>query len=268
MMHVRLKMVAGISLILMLAIGACSQRGTTAKQPVSTAVQSVPSIAYFDSLLMASESRLLVFDLYADWCMPCRVLSPILEQIAAQNKARVSIYKANVDKLTSLTARFGVSGIPYVLYIKHGQVVASFMGVQPRETYLAAIDRFSGSDTNTVQAPVAAPDNGTVSAFETVDAARAIRLIDSANAFVLDVRSAEEFKQEHIKEATLIPVNKLPDRINELSAYKNTPVLVYCRSGNRSATAARILQAQGFTKIYNLQLGMIGWKQAQLPVVK
>jgi len=79
----------------------------------------------------------------------------------------------------------------------------------------------------------------------------------------LDVRTPEEFAGGHIPGAGNIAVETLESRLDEIS--RDKPVVVYCRSGNRSATAARILDEAGFTNVYDLG-GIITWVEAGLPV--
>jgi rhodanese-related sulfurtransferase len=83
--------------------------------------------------------------------------------------------------------------------------------------------------------------------------------------FILDVRQPEEFKEEHIAGAKLIPLGQLEQRMKELP--KNRPIACVCRSGNRSGTAARKLAAAGY-KVVNLRGGMIGWRRLGLPIRK
>ena len=76
---------------------------------------------------------------------------------------------------------------------------------------------------------------------------------------LLDVRTPEEFNQGFIEGAVLIPVTELGQRLDEIEQYKDKPVLVYCRSGNRSVTASEILIDNGFTEVHNLLTGYNGW---------
>ena len=74
---------------------------------------------------------------------------------------------------------------------------------------------------------------------------------------LLDVREPSETAQGIIKGAKLIPLGSLSSRLGELP--KDQPIVIYCRSGNRSLRAAALLQAQGFTKVENLTGGMSAW---------
>src|SRR5262245_28309172 len=86
------------------------------------------------------------------------------------------------------------------------------------------------------------------------------------NVVLLDVRTAEEFAEGHLAEAILIPIHDLPHRLGEISPYKDKKIIAYCRTGNRSGRAAEILGAKGFT-VFNMEGGIVKWKEANLPVV-
>ena len=89
----------------------------------------------------------------------------------------------------------------------------------------------------------------------------------SAVPFVfIDVRTPEEYAEGHIEGATLIPVQELETRINEVP--KDKQVYVYCRSGKRSAHAAGVLAKAGYTNIENVLGGINAWVDAGHPVVK
>jgi len=101
-----------------------------------------------------------------------------------------------------------------------------------------------------------------------VDCTAALQLINHKNALVLDVREDDEYKSGHVLNSTLIPIGKLSQRIGELEKYKDQPIVVICRSGNRSGMACAMLGKQGFTQAYNLAGGVIAWQKANLPLKK
>jgi rhodanese-related sulfurtransferase len=89
---------------------------------------------------------------------------------------------------------------------------------------------------------------------------------ESENALLLDVRTPGEYDEVHIPGSYLIPVQELEQRLDEISQYKDREVFVYCRSGNRSMSAASILRENGFMRIINLAGGIRDWQAAELPV--
>ena len=89
-------------------------------------------------------------------------------------------------------------------------------------------------------------------------------LVDT-NITLLDVREKEELKSDGaIKNHILVPVQILERNLDKLEKHKNTKIFIYCRSGNRSVTASRILSNAGF-KSYNIKGGIAQWKKENLP---
>lgn len=88
----------------------------------------------FDTMVLASSKPVLV-DFYADWCGPCKMLAPVVDQIAAENDA-YDVYKLNVDDAPDIAARYGVMSIPTLIVFKNGQVAGKTVGVQPKQVIL------------------------------------------------------------------------------------------------------------------------------------
>jgi rhodanese-related sulfurtransferase len=104
----------------------------------------------------------------------------------------------------------------------------------------------------------------------TITPSEAVKLIhEDKSVVLLDVRTSEEFRSEtgHLNGAILIPVQELEARLNELEPFKEKTIIAYCRSGNRSGRAEKILTEHGF-KALNLTGGMNQWNKENLPVVK
>lgn len=89
----------------------------------------------------------------------------------------------------------------------------------------------------------------------------------SHNIVVLDVRSEEEYKNGHLVDAINISHNTVAEKLDQLSQYKNSTVVVYCRSGRRAGVAEHILTENGFNNLRHLTGDMNGWLKAELPVV-
>ena len=96
--------------------------------------------------------------------------------------------------------------------------------------------------------------------FEFVDPNQAMDIIQNEenNMTILDVRTPDEYKMGHIKNSTLIPLQSLSKRLDELHNFKDKKVLVYCASGSRSISASRILEKNGFSP-YNMNGGVSSW---------
>lgn len=96
----------------------------------------------------------------------------------------------------------------------------------------------------------------------------AIRLLNQQDALFIDTRSDAEYKEGHILHALHIPMAELERRLGELEKYKGRPLIAYCRSGHRSASAGSKLRKQGFETVFNLGGGIIAWQNANLPVTR
>lgn len=103
---------------------------------------------------------------------------------------------------------------------------------------------------------------------QTINAEQFNKLLVLDEVQLVDVRTPEEFQSGHIKDAENIDYNNENFKSKASSLDKSKPVLVYCRSGKRSASAAEILKEMGFTKIVSLDGGMISWEAANLPTSK
>lgn len=102
--------------------------------------------------------------------------------------------------------------------------------------------------------------------FESISPRQAYELLQKdPNVALLDVRTPEEYKTEHIAGATLIPVQVLGENLSNLSNVKAKKIIVYCHSGTRSVAASRILVENGFTPL-NVTGGISAWKSEGLSV--
>lgn len=110
--------------------------------------------------------------------------------------------------------------------------------------------------------------NYAASAYKEVTSAEAADYIANINPLILDVRTPREFASGHLENAQLIPVQVFQAQVGQLASHKNDPVFVYCRTGNRSTVAAKILVDNGFTNVVNLRKGIVEWRRAGLKVVK
>ncbi|MDX1488365.1 MAG: rhodanese-like domain-containing protein [Acidiferrobacterales bacterium] len=103
---------------------------------------------------------------------------------------------------------------------------------------------------------------------KTVNVWDAVQLINHESAVVIDVSEPNEFKTGHIPDAMNIPLTGLGGRVKELEKHKNKPIVLTCRSGNRSGRGAVTLRKQGFEKVYALSGGIVAWQRDNLPVEK
>ena len=89
--------------------------------------------------MIKNSDRPVLLDFYADWCGPCRMLAPSVEQIAVE-RDDVIVGKVNVDEESALAAEFGVKSIPTVIVIRDGEIASRAVGVRPKAQLLAMLN--------------------------------------------------------------------------------------------------------------------------------
>jgi thioredoxin 1 len=97
------------------------------------------SDAEFESSIIQSDKPALV-DFWAEWCQPCKMLAPTVEEIAGEYTDKVKVAKVNVDDNPATATKFGIRGIPTLLLFKEGKVVQQMVGVKPKGDITKAID--------------------------------------------------------------------------------------------------------------------------------
>ncbi|WP_352422033.1 thioredoxin [Proteiniphilum sp.] len=95
--------------------------------------------ATLDSVL--DTDKLVVIDFWAEWCGPCKMIGPIIEEIGEEYKDKVIVGKLNVDDNDETTGKYGIRNIPTVLFIKNGQVVDKLVGAGPKTLFTDKIDK-------------------------------------------------------------------------------------------------------------------------------
>jgi thioredoxin 1 len=85
----------------------------------------------FDSEVLKSQEPVLV-DFWAEWCAPCKMIAPFIEELAGEFDGKVKIGKLDVDNNTSVSSKFGIRSIPSLLIFKKGQVVEHIIGAVPK----------------------------------------------------------------------------------------------------------------------------------------
>lgn len=93
----------------------------------------------FQDQIKGSQVPILV-DFWAEWCAPCRMIAPMLEEISEEYSGKVKIGKLNVDQNRSIAAQFGVMSIPTLILFKDGEMVDQMVGAQPKENLVKILD--------------------------------------------------------------------------------------------------------------------------------
>ena len=95
--------------------------------------------ATFDALL--ENKSLVVVDCTATWCGPCKLVAPLIDQLANDYGDRAQVFKLDLDANYSVAKRFSITSIPAVMFFKQGELVETLVGVKPYETFTEALDK-------------------------------------------------------------------------------------------------------------------------------
>ena len=202
----------------------------------------------FEREVLQSELPVLI-DLYADWCAPCKVLSPRVAEVAAEYAGKLKVVKVNVDQSPRIAKSFQAKSIPMLALIVGGQVAGVLQGAVPKHEIVDLISPHLPG------------------AVEELPAVELFKLLKAKRVLPLDVRDKAVFTRAHIPGGLNIPLAELETRASELAALRK-PAVVYDRSGGEDAKSAiKILEASGLPAVL-LKGGFLGWEAEGLDVEK
>lgn len=84
--------------------------------------------------------KLTMIDFWAEWCGPCRAIGPVVDELAQEYAGKVNIGKVDVDKNPEVSAEYGITSIPAILFVKDGKVVDKLVGAQPKANFVKKIE--------------------------------------------------------------------------------------------------------------------------------
>jgi putative thioredoxin len=144
-------------------------------------VIDVDEATFATEVIDRSATTPVVVDFWAEWCGPCRALTPLLEEAAATREGEVVLAKVDTDANPHLAQRFGIQGIPAVKAFRDGAVVAEFMGVQPRPVVRRFFDALVPSEAEQL---VAAGDEASLRAALELEPSRADAAVPLARLLI------------------------------------------------------------------------------------
>jgi thioredoxin 1 len=93
----------------------------------------------FDEVVIKSDKPVIV-DFWAEWCGPCRMISPIMEEIASEYSGKALVVKCDVDSSPVVSARYGIRNIPTILFFKDGKIADKQVGAVPKNIFVAKLN--------------------------------------------------------------------------------------------------------------------------------
>jgi thioredoxin 1 len=104
-------------------------------------VTAVNDANFQSDVIEASKTQPVMVDFWADWCRPCHMLSPTVEEIAREHSGKLKVVKMNVDENMNTPGKYNIRGIPTLLFFKGGQVADQVVGAVPKEQIVKVIER-------------------------------------------------------------------------------------------------------------------------------
>lgn len=202
--------------------------------------------ATFEREVLGSELPVLI-DLYADWCQPCKQLSPIVAQVAEELEGKLKVCKIDVDHNPLVAQTFRVQSIPMLVVFHDRQVVAHQMGLVDKQTILRMVE------------PVLPAEAAEVKPSELA------QLLRAGRAVAVDLRDAASYGRYRIPTAVHVPAADVMARAQELAPYDGRIRVLYGRSSDEAKQLAEQLRARG-VEVGFLAGGFLHWEADGLEV--
>lgn len=201
--------------------------------------------ATFEAEVLRAELPVLV-DLYADWCQPCKQLSPIVAELGAELQGKLKVCKVDVDRNPVVAQTFRAQSIPMLLLFQGGRLAQQHAGVLDKPALLRFVEPLL---------PRSAAE---------VKPAELAAWLAQGKALPVDVRDASSYARYRIPTAIHVPVEELSERVQELQPFDGRVRVLYGRSEEAKEAVEKLLQ-QG-VQIGFLAGGFLHWEAEGLEV--
>jgi thioredoxin 1 len=209
------------------------------------AVQTVTD-ATFEQEVLHSDLPVLI-DLHADWCQPCKQLSPIVEEVARELEGKLKVCKIDVDRNPLVAQTFRVQSIPMLILFHQRQVVGHQMGLVDKPTILKMVEPVLPAEASEIKPPELA------------------QLLQMGRAVPVDVREPAAFGRYRVPSAVNVPAAEVMDRARELAPSDGRLRVLYGRSGDEAKELADKLRDLG-VEVGFLAGGFLHWEADGLEV--
>ena len=208
-------------------------------------VQAVTDTNFEDEVLR-SELPVLI-DLYADWCQPCKQLSPIVAKLSDELAGKLKVVKVDIDKNPLVAESFRVQSIPMLVLIHEGRVAGHHVGLLDERSLRKMVEPVL---------PVAAAE---------VKPDELAKLLSAGRAVAVDIRDLSSYMRTRIPGAVHVPAADVAKRATELRPIDGRIRILYARSTDEAKTLSDELLAKGLEVGY-LAGGFLHWEADGLPV--
>ncbi len=203
--------------------------------------------ANFEAEVLRSELPVLI-DFHADWCQPCKVQTPIVEEVAQELEGKLKVVKIDVDRSPRVAASFRVQSIPQLFVVDQGQVVAHHeRGLADKQTILKLVRPFLPRSGNELK-----PDD-------------LAQLMQQRRAVPVDLRDPAAYSRYRIPGAVNIPLDEAQTRTKDLLSNDGRVRVLYARTGDDARELAESLGKQG-VQVGWLAGGFLHWEADGLPI--
>lgn len=203
--------------------------------------------ANFEAEVLRSELPVLI-DFHADWCQPCKVQSPIVEEVARELEGKLKVVKIDVDRSPRVAASFRVQSIPQLFVVEQGQVVAHHeRGLADKQTILKLVRPFLPRSGNELK-----PED-------------LAQLLQQRRAVPVDLREPSAFARYRIPGSMNIPLGEAKTRTKDLLPSDGRVRVLYARTGDDARELAESLGKQG-VQVGWLAGGFLHWEADGLPI--